>query len=223
MNDESLHKLIEGYREFHKQYVDEQYAEYRLWAGREQKPKVMIIACSDSRVNPAILTHAGLGEIFTVNNVANLVPPYKEGKDTHHSTSAALEFAINHLRVENIIILGHSNCGGIKALMHGETYTKYGVYSFIKPWMDIAHEAKERVIDNYPDCSLGEKIAHCEKEALLVSLENLKTFPWVQSALNSKAINIHAWYFNVETGGLEQYSPKENIFIPLIDLDSEAT
>lgn len=217
MSDDALNKLIDGYREFHKQYVDEQYTDYRIWAGKEQKPRVMIIACSDSRVNPAILTHAGLGEIFTVNNVANLVPPYKEGKDTHHSTSAALEFAINHLEVENIIILGHSGCGGIKALMQDDTAPDSDNYSFIKPWMDIAHEAKERVLEKHFDCSVGEQTAHCEKESLLVSLENLKTFPWVRAALDKRLLTLSAWYFDVETGEIESYLSEELAFVPLLN------
>ena len=217
MSDESLQKLVEGYRDFRKQYVDEQYMAYRVWASKMQEPKVMIIACSDSRVNPAILTHAGLGEVFMVNNVANLVPPYKEGKDTHHSTSAALEYALLHLKVEHIIVLGHSGCGGIKALMQGTARPDQKSYSFIEPWVEIAQEAKTRVLKKYPKRSEREQAACCEKEALRVSLENLQTFPWVKSAQQENHLHLHAWYFEVGSGELERYDESSDRFMPLLD------
>ncbi len=213
----SLSQLVEGYREFRQEYVGDDYAAYRIWAAAAQAPSVIMIACSDSRINPAIVTHAGLGEVFMVNNVANLIPPYKEGKDTHHSTSAALEFAINHLRVKHVIVMGHSQCGGIRALMEGVANATYGGYSFIGPWVSIAHEAKERTLQKYPDHSPEEQCGLCERESLLVSLENLRTFPWIKSALDTKMLAIHAWYFNVGSGDMEYYSEKEGKFLPLLD------
>lgn len=216
MNKESLEQLIEGYREFRKQYVGDQYAAYRIWAAKTQKPRIMMIACSDSRINPAIVTHAGLGEVFMVNNVANLVPPYKEGHNTHHSTSAALEFAINHLQVEHVIVLGHSKCGGIRALMQGTARTDSKDYSFIGPWVEIASVAKEQTLKKYPNCSIEEQCGHCEKESLLVSLKNLETFPWVKRALKADIIGIHAWYFDVESGTIEYYASQKQQFVPLL-------
>lgn len=220
--DDALKNLIEGYRQFRTHYVSEQYGAYRVWAGKTQTPEIMMISCSDSRVNPAILTHAGLGEVFMVNNVANLVPPYKEGKDTHHSTSSAVEYAVTVLNVRDIIILGHSGCGGIGALMSGADLSggadrAEGAYSFIGPWVEIALKAKQRVLENYADCLPGEQNRHCEKEALLVSLENLKSFPWVSSAMERGRLNLYAWYFEIESGDLFQFNPDTNIFEPLLD------
>lgn len=217
MKNDAYKNLVEGYRHFRKNYLSEQYAAYRTWASKSQKPRIMMIACSDSRVNPVILTHAGLGDVFIVNNVANLVPPYKEGKDTHHSTSSALEFALTELKVENIIILGHSGCGGIKALMNDEKKSEPGNYSFIEPWVQIAAKAKEKVQSNYPECSHAEQMALCEKEALLVSLKNLETFPWVKSALEIGNLNTHAWYFEIGSGDLFQYDSAQSCFRPLLD------
>ncbi|MCB2081941.1 MAG: carbonic anhydrase [Rickettsiales bacterium] len=217
MNEESLNQLINGYREFRKDYVGANYAAYRSWAAKMQIPKIMMIACSDSRINPAIVTHAGLGEVFMVNNVANLVPPYKEGKDTHHSTSAALEFAVNHLKVEHIIVMGHSKCGGIRALMEGIASTDSGVYSFIAPWMNIARKAKESTLRKYSNYSPEEQCSHCERESLLVSLENLRTFPWVKNALSANVLALHAWHFNVESGTIEYYSRNDERFLPLLE------
>lgn len=217
MSKESLDRLIEGYREFRKDYIGANYAAYRSWAAKTQTPKIMMIACSDSRINPAIVTHAGLGDVFMVNNVANLVPPYKEGKDTHHSTSAALEFAVNHLKVEHVIVMGHSQCGGIKALMTGAAQVNSEIYSFIGPWVDISNRAKERTLQKYPGQSPEEQCRHCEKESLLVSLENLKTFPWVKNALDARLLALHAWHFDVETGDIDYYSENKEKFLPLLE------
>lgn len=217
MNTESLNRLIEGYQSFRKDYVGANYAAYRSWAAKAQTPKIMMIACSDSRINPAIVTHAGLGEVFMVNNVANLVPPYREGKDTHHSTSAALEFAVNHLKVEHVIVMGHSGCGGIRALMTGTAQVSPETYSFIDPWVEIAHKAKERTLQKYSGHSPEEQCHHCEKESLLVSLENLMTFPWVKHAIEARLLGIHAWHFNVESGDIEYYAEEKKQFLPLLE------
>lgn len=217
MTENALQKLIDGYREFRAEYLSEQHEAYREWAAQQQNPRVMMIACSDSRVNPAILTHAGLGEVFMVNNVANLVPPYKEGRDTHHSTSSALEFAVCHLEVEHVIVLGHSGCGGIKALLQGSRGVKTGGYSFIEPWMDIAKEAKEQVQQEFSDDPIEKQASHCEKAALLISLYNLWTFPWIESAVNEGKLALHAWYFDIEPGELCRYDSDIKDFRPVVE------
>lgn len=214
-----LNKLIEGYREFREDYVGQNYVAYRVWAAKAQDPRVMMITCSDSRVNPSIVTHSGLGDVFSVHNVANLVPPFKAGQDTHHSTSAALEYAVNVLGVAHIIIMGHSGCGGIKALMQGDLPANGikpdGDYSFIGPWVNIANQAKQRVLEKYPDHSADEQTKICEKQSLLVSLENLATFPFVRDALDAGKLKIHAWFFNIETGDILVYNAKKHQFLPL--------
>src|SRR5690349_16674957 len=117
MTDDSITSLIKGYKNFYRKYNSEKYHDYRQQAVLGQAPKVMVIACSDSRVHPSIVMQSGLGEVFQVCNVANLVPPYRPDKGTHHSTSAALEFAVGTLGVEHIVVMGHSGCGGIKSLI----------------------------------------------------------------------------------------------------------
>lgn len=214
MNERAFQKLVEGYQAFYKRYQGSEFSEYRETHATGQKPGIMTIACSDSRVNPALLTQAGLGEIFMVNNVANLVPPYKEGKDTHHSTSAAIEYAVQHLKVSHIIILGHSGCGGIKALMEGVP-SEEDVYSFIEPWMQIAKDAKETVKSKYADLPDAEQLTCCEKESLQVSLRNLRTFPWVAKAIEEDRLQIHAWYFDVPTGDMMEFMPEPQEFMPL--------
>lgn len=218
----TLKKLIEGYREFRDEYLSPGNAAARERIALAQSPKVMVIACSDSRVNPAILTRAGLGDIFTVNNVANIVPPYKEGKGTHHSTSAAIEFAVLHLGVRHIIVLGHSGCGGIGALMAGNTKKREGEYSFIEPWMEIVREARIRTLELLPDASPQEQATCCEKEALTVSLKNLESFPWVREGIAAGKLQIHSWYFDIASGDILVHEPDEEGFHLLQHLEEGA-
>ena len=216
----SYEKLIRGYNEFRGRYLGKENLDWRNWAKERQAPKVMIIACSDSRVNPIIVTHAALGDIFVVNNVANLVPPYKEGKLTHHSTSAAIEYAVNHLHVEHIIVMGHSGCGGIRALMSDNEEAEdidqeKGAYSFIKPWMKIVEEAADFTEEEKERYDEEELLCMCEKRAVLISLNNLATFPWVKKSVLSGHLKIHAWHFDIASGVLLEYDRAEDDFIAL--------
>ena len=206
-------RLIEGYKIFRREYTGRQHSAYRDWAAKGQNPKVLMIGCSDSRVNPAIVTQAGLGELFVVNNVANIVPPYKEGEGTHHSTSAAIEYAVNHLNIEHIIIMGHSGCGGVKALMtKEENAANDGPYSFLSHWIEIISPAKERVLKDFPDTDIDGQCHACEKEAILVSLNNLAGFPWVKKRIQEGTLHIHGWHFSVADALLQVYEVDSGIF-----------
>ena len=142
------------------------------------------------------------GEIFVVRNVSALVPPY--APDTgNHGTSAALEFAVTSLKVRHIIVLGHSRCGGVRALMHGPE-GDHG--DFIESWMAIAHKARQRVCDA-PDAaeqSFDTLCSRCEHETIRVSLANLLTFPWIAARVKKGELTLAGLYFNVETGQLKQ-------------------
>ncbi len=206
-----VQKLISGYQRFKTQYFEERNC-YEELIRNGQQPKTIVIACSDSRVDPAILTGCKPGELFVVRNVANLVPPY-EADLRHHGTSAALEFAVLNLQVTDIVILGHSHCGGIRALM--EHTAQNAAFSFITAWMDIAEPAKREVLKQHPHCCLDEQAHHCEKASLLVSLENLKTFPWINERIENQQLALHAWYFDLTTGVIESFEAESKIFIPL--------
>jgi carbonic anhydrase len=212
----AIHSLVSGYRKFKaKHYEQANYYDHLVEYG--QKPKVLVVACCDSRVDPAIVTSCQPGELFVVRNVANLVPPYDETPE-HHGTSAAIEFGIKGLGVSDIIIFGHSHCGGIRALI--EKSEESAPTDFIDTWMNIATPAKDAVFYNYPDCSLEEKAAHCEKASLLVSLENLSKFPWVDSCVKNNQLALHAWYFNLSSGVIERYDANKSGFSPLIDTNT---
>ncbi len=211
INDPAVLRLIAGYKQFRKKHFED-IKTFDDLVQNGQSPNTLVIACSDSRVDPAILTNCDPGELFVVRNIANLVPPF-EGDSKHHSTSAALEYGVLSLEVSNIIVLGHSYCGGIRALMEAPENEKPS--DFLDTWIDIAKPAKERVLRQRTDSSLDKQTNQCEKESLLISLKNLTTFPWINERVLKGKLFLHAWYFDLETGMMEGYQPATGDFIPL--------
>jgi len=205
---EDLERFIAGFRTFQKDYFGPEVSLFEpLKQG--QSPKVMVIGCSDSRVDPAILTNSAPGEIFTVRNVANLVPPCEEDGG-RHGVSAALEFAVCQLEVEHIIVLGHSQCGGINALMSGDCGCNGR--SFISRWMSIAEQARQKVLAELPDKDPKQQQRAAEQAAILLSLENLRSFPFIDERVNTGAIALHGWYFDIATGELLEYQSDSNAY-----------
>lgn len=208
--EESIKKLLRGFKCFQQNYFSDNSTLFNQLKNG-QHPKVLVIACSDSRVDPALLTNSNPGDLFVIRNVANLVPPY-EPDENKHGVSAALEYAVKILEVESIVIIGHSDCGGIKALMNRD---KSKVSSeFIDSWLDVAESAKQLVnskLQNAP-----EKIRHqaCEEASLVLGLDNILTFPWVKSRLEEHKLSVHAWYFNIEKGVLYYFDVIDKQFQP---------
>lgn len=193
--------LLEGYERFRDGYWLQHKELYSTLAREGQSPSAMVIACADSRVAPETIFDCAPGEIFVVRNVSALVPPY-EPDNQKHATSAALEFAVNSLNVRSIIVLGHSNCGGIRALMKGPAH---GSHDFIDSWMEIAKIARQRVCDSPQSAedSFETQCAACEHEAIRVSLANLLTFPWIKERVLDGRLTLTGLHFNVETGNLQ--------------------
>lgn len=192
---DAIERLVAGFRGFRARYYEQRPERMRELADQGQSPEVMLIACSDSRVDPALLLGSEPGELFIVRNVANLVPPYGPD-DGHHGTSAALEFAVRDLEVDHIIVLGHSACGGIQALraaVSGEPNKR----EFIAPWMEIATQACP--------CGAGGSVPEqpvVERDAIRISLANLKTFPWIAEKIANSEIELHGWWVDLENGHL---------------------
>ena len=202
-------RFIAGFERFQEKYFSEDRALFeQLKQG--QSPKVLIVACADSRVDPALLTGAEPGDVFVVRNVANLVPPYEPGGN-FASVPAALEFAVCSLEVEHIIVLGHAQCGGIRALMGGVDAAESGT-EFIGKWVGIAHRARERVRAELPSKPLALQERACEQAAILVSLENLMTYPWIAQRAGAGTLHLHGWYFDLAAGALLHYDPARNAF-----------
>lgn len=191
----SLAPFLDGYRQFRTQYFRENQAQIEQLMAKGQKPKAMMIACSDSRIDPSLKFGVNPGEMFIVRNVANLVPPY--GPDNaHHGTSAALEFAVRDLQVDHIIVMGHAKCGGIHALMQHE----HREYDYISAWMKIAESARGTALAKTKEPEAAQRL--CEQEAVKTSVANLMTFPWVAERVRARKLELHGWYFDLGTATL---------------------
>jgi carbonic anhydrase len=210
-----LRKLTTGFLDFQQNTFQPKRAFFQDLAIK-QRPKIMMVACSDSRVDPAILTNAESGELFMVRNVANLVPPCAHD-DAAHGTSAALEFAVTSLEVEHIIVCGHSECGGIRALMTADPAIARE-HTFIHNWMQIVDEARRRTLVIARQQPLETQLRILEQESIKTSLANLLSFPWIRERIEDGRLRIHGWRFELTEGIMYVYVPEHDRFDPL-DLD----
>jgi carbonic anhydrase len=183
--------LIRGYRRFRSTVWPERRRLFESLAEHGQRPRTMVIACSDSRVDPAMIFDAAPGELFVVRNVANLVPPCQPD-GACHATSAAIEFGVLALEVRDLIVLGHGLCGGIRALLEGISAPPGG---FLPPWIGIAANAR-RVLE----CAPADPQLACEHAAVRLSIENLRTFPWVAGRVTDGRLRLHGAHFDIRTG-----------------------
>lgn len=202
--------LIAGFHRFREQHFTDDDALYRQLVQEGQTPRILVVACCDSRVDPALVLDCLPGDLFVIRNVANLVPPAESRSGGRHGTSAALEYGVKVLGVEHIIVLGHAHCGGIRALMSGSSIDS--PESFISNWMRLAEKARARVQEEMPDATGDEKERACEQQAILSSLENLTTFPWIRERIEKGALRLHGWYFDIEHGQLLRYDAAANRF-----------
>lgn len=194
-----LVRMIAGFRRFREKFFkEEEVSFYDKLSSLGQSPKTLMIACSDSRVDPAILFSSSPGEIFIVRNVANLVPPF-ESSIGFHGVSAAIEFAVINLKVENIVVLGHRQCGGIQSLFRPENVKKNG---FVAQWMSIADSAKAMVLEKHPNADVDTLCRECEQESIAISVKNLLTFPFISEAVANNRLQILGLYFDLEDGQL---------------------
>jgi len=205
-----INELVQGFQRFRVKSFEPNRELFNRLAMQGQTPRTLLIGCSDSRVDPAILTDSAPGDMFVVRNVANLVPPY-ETTGRYHGTSAALEFAVCNLNVSNIIVLGHSRCGGIRALLEGYGRNEEGE-GFIAPWVQIAAPARDEVLRRWPDASSEFKQRACERAGIRTSLMNLMTFPFIRQRVEDGRVKLYGWYYDLETGELMQYDPDKDRF-----------
>ena len=185
-----------------------------------QRPEVMVIGCCDSRVSPEVIFDASPGELFVVRNVANLVPPYAPDGD-YHGTSAALEFAVEALKVKHIVVLGHARCGGIQAFAESAAPLSRG--DFIGKWMTIIAPAAQRMNAQDKKGDGDDYLVRLEHAAIEQSLENLMTFPYVAEGVAKGTLALHGAYFGVATGVLLVRDPQHGTFVPAADLTGRQT
>lgn len=202
-----MKKLLEGYQRFREKGWPEQSTVFESLARNGQSPDSLVITCVDSRVDPAMIFDAGPGEMLTVRNVANLVPPYAPDS-AYHGTSAAVEFGVRVLEVKHVIVLGHGLCGGVKSLLVNQPDN---AHEFIATWMSIAGPARDRAMQLTGD---AERQRRCEHEVIRVSIANLLTFPWVTERVKAAKLKLHGAWFDIEKGELMVLQPDGTFALP---------
>jgi carbonic anhydrase len=190
--------LLDGYRTFSSQRLPTEQSRYRDLSVRGQSPEVMVIGCCDSRVSPEVIFDAGPGELFVVRNIANLVPVYQPDSGTH-GVSAALEYAVSVLKVKHIVVLGHAQCGGIRAFVDKIEPLSPG--DFIGKWMAMFIKPGE-IVEQRSHETMQDFVTRIEKAAVFRSLENLMTFPFVRTRVEGGELQLHGAYFGVAEGTL---------------------
>jgi carbonic anhydrase len=205
--------LIAGYRRFRQTgWLRERERWSELAEG--QNPKVMVIACSDSRVDPTQIFDANPGEMFVVRNVAALSPPF-ETEPGHHGVSAALEFAVTQIEVEEIVVMGHGSCGGCAAALTGKfDDAEHGAGHFISEWVDLLREARDKVRERHGQID-PEAVLDMEWETVKVSLANLRTFPWIAEREQAGTLKLHGAHFSIAEGRLYVLDEAEGAFRPV--------
>ena len=197
----SLNKIILGYRKFKEKYAHGDKSIMSSLADKGQKPQIMVVSCCDSRVDPALILQCDPGDLFVVRNVANIIPPY-EKDDSHHGTSAALEFAVKFLKIKHLILLGHSKCAGIQTLFNEDHDFKN---DFISNWVSVIDKPKDKILQS-PD--------HLSRFALKESYKNCMGFPWIKTKVDQGQLQIHLWFFDIAKGQIYKNSDQDD-FTPL--------
>ena len=202
-----MKKLIKGLRQFQSQYVSSHQGLFEQLA-HGQKPRVLFIACSDSRVDPNLIVQADPGEIFVLRNAGNIVPPYGAANG---GEGATIEYAIQGLGVSDIIVCGHSHCGAMKGLFKLKELQES--MPLVCHWLDHAEATRRVVLENYSACSKDELVEIAVAENVLTQIDNLRTYPAVRSRLNQGVLRLHAWVYDIGTGEVHAYDPLKQEYV----------
>lgn len=217
MDNDAQHfprRLTEGYRSFLDDRFVREKGRYEELGENGQTPKIMLIGCCDSRVSPEVIFDARPGEMFVARNIANLVPPYQPD-DQLHGTSAALEYAVQALRVEHIVVLGHGRCGGIRAFAD-DSQAALSPGDFIGKWITLIGPAAQRTGGRGRNESFEDYLSRLELASIQQSIENLRTFPCVKILEEKGRLQLHGAFFAVHTGVLMILDPATGQFIPAV-------
>lgn len=206
---EGLQKLLNGIVQFKREDF-EQHKELFQNLSTAQKPHTLFIACSDSRVDPNLITKTLPGELFIIRNIANLVPPYRETAE-FVATTAAIEYAVIFLEVEHIIVCGHSNCGGCNACLRPPEYLETTPHT--KKWLELAHPVRDRVLGAFGDNEPAAREWMMEQENVVEQLKHLLTYPYIREKVKAKKLTLDGWHYIIETGEVFRYDGKEARFI----------
>ncbi len=207
-----MQKLVQGIHNFQKDIFGNQREMFEKLA-KGQNPMALFITCSDSRINPNLITQTEPGDLFIMRNAGNIVPPY--GAAAKSGEAATIEFAVAVLKVRDIIICGHSHCGAMSAVINPKIAEDLPA---MRSWLESAESTRRIMRDKYPHLEGGALHTATVEENVLVQLENLKTHPTVAAAISSKSVNLHGWVYKIETGDVFAFNPEEGQFIPLSEM-----
>lgn len=208
-----MQNLVKGVHHFQNQLFEQHRELFEQLSGG-QAPSTLFITCSDSRIVPNLFTQTGPGELFTLRNAGNIVPPYGA---SNGGESPTIEYAISVLGIQHVVVCGHSGCGAIKALLQPETVTHMPA---IVNWLNQAEATRRIVNENYPELTGDDRIDIAVKENVLVQIENLETHPAIRAGLGRGKMKLHAWVYSIETGGVLAFSDETQSFEPLSDSDA---
>lgn len=212
----SIKTLIKGNKKFKEKFFPNFKKDLQESIKHGQKPEVLFIGCSDSRVTHDWMLDAKPGDMFIVRNVGNFVPPFKANND-FHATAAAIEYAVSVLKVKDIIVCGHSHCGACRSLYEDMSDDVSLIH--IKKWLELGKEAKEYTLKNIQNPNDKQMLyRQTERNSILHQLENLLTYPAIKTNIKENKLTIHGWYYNIENGAIEYYDRKEKIYKPLSEL-----
>ncbi len=210
-----MQEFAEGNKAFQSTYFKQNEKELLTLVECGQNPKALFIGCSDSRVIPDLMLQTKPGDLFVVRNVGNFVAPFKPDED-YHATASAIEYAVDILKVSEIIICGHTHCGAIKSLFEPLDIDKH---IHIKKWLELGERAKSLAVLSQGDSDDHEALLRMtEKFSIVTQIDNLLSYPCVRIAVETGAIHIHGWYYDIENGNIEYYDPETYSFKPLSDL-----
>jgi carbonic anhydrase len=203
-----MKKLIKGLRQFQTGYFS-QHQDLFEQLSHGQKPRVLFIACSDSRIDPNLITQAQLGELFVIRNAGNLIPPFGAANG---GEGAAVEYAIHALGIEQVIVCGHSHCGAMKGLLKLSSLEEE--MPLVYEWLKHAEATRRLLREHYSDREGEELLEAAIAENVVTQLENLKTYPVIHSKLHKGQLALHGWVYSIETGEVLSYDPEEHEFLP---------
>ena len=204
--------FLKGVEKFKKLKFKEYEQKFRELVEKGQNPKALFITCSDSRIHPDEITGAGIGDLFIVRNVGNMVPPFKPDND-FHGVAAAVEYAVSVLNVPDIIVCGHSHCGACESLY--KNFPDDIEIIHVKKWLEISADVKKVAISSIPE--IGRELYRLtERLNIIKQLENLLTYPGVKRRVEEGSLRLHGWYYIIEEGEIEYYDPQKNEFYTLV-------
>ncbi|WP_456432515.1 carbonic anhydrase [Nitratifractor sp.] len=209
---EKLSEFEKGHEYFRSVHFKDNEERFKKLVEEGQNPKALFIGCSDSRVMPAMITGCGPGDLFILRNVGNFVPPFSPDND-FHATAAAIEYAVTHLEVSDIIVCGHSDCGAIKELFHPHPPSEETIHT--TRWLQLGQPAKETTLHHFPDAPWEIQRDFAEKVSVVFQLENLLSYPAVRRRIEEGNLYLHAWHYDLAEGTIQYFDEDALEFKPL--------